>query len=102
MIGVPTVAVKLVTLVLSLTVAYLAFYAYQRSEQSPMFHVSVGFVFIGLGAICEGLIYAVLNTSLFSAALVQAVLVSLGMGFILRSVTLGPDAPEYGRGGGAR
>lgn len=90
MIGLPTALLKLGTLVLSLTVAYLAFHAYQRSGVSPMLYVSVGFVFIGVGAICEGLIYSVLDTSLFSAALVQAALVSLGMVLILRSIVAGP------------
>lgn len=91
MTSVPVVAVKLIALLLSLSVAYLAFYAYRRSEHAPMIYVSVGFVFIGVGAICEGLILDVLGTSLFSAALVQAVLVSAGMVLILRSITLGPD-----------
>lgn len=90
MIGLPFVLLKLGTLALSLTVAYLAFHAYQRNEVSPMLYVSVGFVFIGVGAICEGLIYSVLNTSLLSAALVQAALVSLGMVLILRSIVAGP------------
>ncbi|WP_254538448.1 DUF7521 family protein [Halomarina litorea] len=91
MIGPLTAFIKLVTLLLSLSVAYLAFYAYRRSELFPMVYVSVGFVFIGVGAICEGLIYGVLGTSLFSAALVQAVLVSSGMALILRSIMLSPD-----------
>jgi len=91
MIGVPVVAVKLIALSLSLSVAYLAFYAYRRSESNPMFYVSVGFVFIGVGAICEGVILDVLDTSMFSAALVQATLVSVGMLLILRSLVLGPD-----------
>ena len=91
MTSVPILAVKLVALLLSLSVAYLAFYAYRRSESAPMVYVSVGFVFIGVGAICEGLILSVLETSLFSAALIQALLVSLGMVLILRSITLGPQ-----------
>ncbi|OTF01752.1 hypothetical protein [Halorubrum sp. SD683] len=91
MTTVPIVAVKLIALLLSLTVAYLAFYAYRRSESAPMIYVSVGFVFIGVGAICEGLILSVLEMSMFSAALVQALLVSLGMVLILRSITLGPQ-----------
>ncbi|MFC7164587.1 DUF7521 family protein [Halospeciosus flavus] len=86
MISPSIVVVKLITLFLSLLVAYLAFYAYKRSESHPMLYVSVGFVFIGVGAICEGLVYSVLGTSLFSAALIQAVLVSFGMVLILRSV----------------
>ncbi|MBX0297611.1 DUF7521 family protein [Haloarcula nitratireducens] len=91
MISLPIIAVKLITLLLSLSVAYLAFYAYQRSDSSPMFYVAVGFIFIGVGAICEGLVYRMLGTSLFSAAVVQAVLVSFGMLLILRSILAGPE-----------
>lgn len=88
MIGIPIVLTKLVTLLFSLSVAYLAFHAYRRNDMYPMVYVSIGFVLIGTGAVCEGLIYSVLNASLFSASLVQAVLVSLGMICILRSITL--------------
>ena len=91
MISIPIILIKLIALLLSLSVAYLAFYAYRRSESSPMFYVSVGFVFIGVGAICEGLILTALDTSMFSAALVQVILVSLGMILILRSITLDSD-----------
>lgn len=81
----------MIALSLSLSVAYLAFYAHRRSESSPMFYVSIGFVFIGIGAICEGIILNTFNTSLLSAALVQAVLVSVGMLLILRSIMLDPE-----------
>ena len=91
MISTSIVAVKLVALLLSLSVAYLAFYAYRQSESDPMFYVSVGFVFIGIGAICEGLILNTFNTSMFSAALIQATLVSVGMLLILRSLTLNSE-----------
>jgi hypothetical protein len=91
MISLPIVAVKLITLLLSLSVAYIAFHAYKRSESYPMVYVSVGFVFIGVGAICEGLVYDILGTTRFSAALVQAVLVSFGMVLILRSIVVGPN-----------
>ena len=91
MISIPIVAVKLLALLLSLSVSYLAFYAYRRSESDPMFYVSVGFVFIGIGAICEGVILKTFDTSLFSAALVQAILVSVGMLLILRSVMFDPE-----------
>lgn len=94
MIGLPVIGIKLVTLVLSFAVAYLAFYAYRRNGISPLLYVAVGFIFIGVGAICEGLIYSLLGTSLFSAALVQAVLVSAGMLLILRSIMLGPEQQD--------
>lgn len=91
MIAPPFLIVKLITLVLSLVVAYLAYHGYQRSESNPMLYVSVGFVFIGIGAICEGLIYRTFNTSLMSAALIQAFIVSSGMLFILASLVLGTE-----------
>nr|WP_158059658.1 hypothetical protein [Halorussus halophilus] len=84
----PIVVVKLITLVLSLGVAYLAYHGYRRSESKPMLYVAFGFVFIGTGAVCEGVIYAVFDTSLSAAAFIQAVIVSSGMLFILASLKL--------------
>ncbi|WP_126664589.1 DUF7521 family protein [Haloterrigena salifodinae] len=78
---------KLITFVLSLVVAYLAYHGYRRSGQTPMLYVSSGFVFIGAGAICEGLIYQLFGTTIASAALVQAVIVSSGMVLVLISLT---------------
>lgn len=78
---------KLITLVLSLLVAYLAYHGYRRSGETPMLYVSGGFIFIGAGAICEGLIYHVFGTTIASAALVQAVIVSSGMILVLLSLT---------------
>jgi len=87
MIETPVVAAKLITLGLSLVVAYLAYQGYRRNEREPMLYVSVGFVFIGAGAICEGLIHLALGASLVSAGLIQAAIVSSGMVFILVSLT---------------
>lgn len=83
----PFVIAKLITLVLSLLVAYLAYHGYRRNDRTPMLYVAVGFVFIGAGAICEGLIYLVFGTTIVSAALVQAAVVSSGMLLILASLT---------------
>ncbi|TYL37393.1 hypothetical protein CV102_17415 [Natronococcus pandeyae] len=77
---------KLITLVLSLVVAYLAYHGYRRSGQTPMLYVSGGFVFIGVGAICEGLIYQVFGTTIASAALVQGIIVSSGMVLVILSL----------------
>ncbi|RLM54102.1 hypothetical protein DVK02_11805 [Halobellus sp. Atlit-31R] len=91
MIDPPILGVKLVTLVLSLLVAYLAYHGYKRSANSPMLYVAVGFVFIGVGAVCESLIYQTFDTSLRSAAFAQSVIVSSGMLFVLASLTFGSD-----------
>ena len=83
----PFVIAKLITLALSLLVAYLAYHGYRRNDNTSMLYVAVGFVFIGAGAICEGLIYLVFGTTIVSAALVQAAVVSSGMVLILASLT---------------
>ncbi|MFC4249020.1 hypothetical protein ACFOZ7_19165 [Natribaculum luteum] len=86
MIQPPLAIAKLITLALSLAVAYLAYHGYRRNGSEPMLYVSVGFVFIGAGAICEGLIYLVFDTSIESAGLIQALLVSSGMLLVLASL----------------
>nr|WP_246279757.1 hypothetical protein [Natronomonas salina] len=78
---------KLFTFALSLVVAYLAYHGYRRSGSEPMLYVAAGFVFIGGGAICEGLIYTLFGTSILSAGLIQAVIVSTGMILMLISLT---------------
>ncbi|WP_276256451.1 DUF7521 family protein [Halomontanus rarus] len=83
----PFVLAKLITLALSLTVAYLAYHGYRRNGREPMLYVSAGFVFIGAGAICEGLIYMIFGTSIVSAGLIQAAIVSSGMILVLLSLT---------------
>nr|WP_254769423.1 hypothetical protein [Salinilacihabitans rarus] len=83
----PLVVAKLITLALSLVVAYLAFHAYRRHGREPMLYVSAGFVLIGAGAICEGLIYLVFGTSILSAGLIQAAIVSSGLVLVLVSLT---------------
>jgi hypothetical protein len=77
---------KLVVVVLSLTIAYLAYHGYRRSGDEPMLYVSGGFVFIGVGAICEGMLYDLAGISISSAGLVQATLVSVGMLLVLASL----------------
>lgn len=86
MIETPVLVAKSLTLVLSLVVAALAYHGYRRSGQAAMAYVSVGFVFIGAGAICEGLIHLAFDTSLASAGLIQAAIVSCGMLFVLLSL----------------
>jgi hypothetical protein len=89
MIELPFIAVKLVTLALSLVVAYLAYHGYRRSGREPMLYVAAGFVFIGVGAVCEGLVYRLFGTTFLSAALVQTTIVSSGLLLVLASLRLG-------------
>lgn len=92
MIETPLVLAKLVTFTLSLLVAYLAYHGYRRTGNEPMLYVASGFVFIGAGAICEGLIYVFFGTSIISAGLIQAVIVSTGMILVIISLTKSPQS----------
>lgn len=80
---------KLVVLALSLTIAYIAYHGYRRSGNEPMLYVSGGFVFIGTGAICEGMLYDLAGVSISAAGLVQAGLVSVGLTLVLVSLRTG-------------
>jgi hypothetical protein len=83
-----TYGAKFVVLALSLTIAYLAFHGYRRNGSAPMLYVSSGFVFIGTGTVCQGMLYDLADVSLSSAGLVQACLVSIGMMLVLASLRL--------------
>ncbi|TYL40726.1 hypothetical protein CV102_02660 [Natronococcus pandeyae] len=80
---------KLVVLALSLSIAYLAYHGYRRNGNEPMLYVSGGFVFIGTGAICEGMLYALGGVSISAAGVVQAGLVSIGLTLVLVSLRKG-------------
>lgn len=88
--GLAAYGAKLVVLALSLTIAYLAYHGYRQSGSEPMLYVSGGFVLIGTGAICEGMLYDLAGVSISAAGLVQAALVSTGMVLILLSLRSGP------------
>lgn len=80
---------KLVAFALSLTVAYLAYHGYRRNGSEPMLYVSGGFVFIGTGAVCEGMLYGLAGVSISAAGVVQAGLVSIGLTLVLVSLRKG-------------
>ncbi|WP_425499149.1 DUF7521 family protein [Natronosalvus rutilus] len=86
MIGPSLVAAKLITFVLGLAVALLAYHGYRRNQSQPMLYVSAGFVFIAGGAICEGLIYHTFGFSILSAGLIQSAIVSSGLVLVLVSL----------------
>lgn len=77
---------KLLTMGFGLTVAYAAFRGYDRYQNVPLLYVSVGFVFISLGAGLEGLLFEFTPLSLYYATLVNTVFVALGIACVLYSI----------------
>lgn len=80
------VIAKLITVGLGLLIAYQAYRGYQRHGNTPLRYVAIGFVFISIGAVVEGVLYDVVGLSIFLAGTIQTTLVAIGMLVILYSL----------------
>lgn len=90
------VIAKLITIGLGLLIAFQAYKGYRVHGSEPMLHVAIGFVFISVGAVLEGLLFDVLGWTIFLAGAVQTGLVAVGMLVILYSL-YGNTAVSGGR-----
>lgn len=92
------IVAKLVTMGLGLLIAYQAFRGYQEHGSSPMLYVAIGFLFISVGAIIEGILLDVVGLDIFVAGTVQTAIVAVGMLVILYSLyaTFDEGSPEDG------
>lgn len=80
------VFLKLVTLLLGLVVATVAFRASRRHRSRPLLCVSIGFVFISVGAGLEGMLFHFTTVSLYQASLVHTGFMAVGIGWVLYSI----------------
>ena len=80
------VIAKVITIGLGFLIAFQAYKGYRVHGSEPMLHVAVGFVFISVGAVLEGVLFDVLGWSIFLAGAVQTGLVAIGMLVILYSL----------------
>lgn len=80
------VVAKLITMGLGFLIAYQAYQGYRIHNSEPMLYVAVGFLFISVGAIVEGLLFDVVGVSIFVAGTVQTTIVAIGMLVILYSL----------------
>jgi len=91
------VIAKIFTAVLGIAIAYQAYRGYRRTDSAPLRYVAVGFVFISIGAVLEGILFDVVGLSIFDAGTIQTAVVALGMLFILYALYGGNrelDRPE--------
>lgn len=77
---------KLITVILGFTIAYQAYQSYRRFNGKPMLYVAIGFIFISVGAIIEGVLYEFDVLSIYQASAIQTGIVALGMLFVLYSL----------------
>lgn len=77
------VIAKIATATLGVAIASQAYRGYRRTGSEPLRYVAVGFVFISVGAVLEGVLFDVIGLSIFDAGAVQTMIVAVGMLFIL-------------------
>lgn len=80
------VIAKLVTVGLGLLITKQAYRGYRAYGSEPMLYVAVGFLFISVGSVIEGLLFDVVGLSIFLAGTIQTSLVAIGMLVILYSL----------------
>jgi hypothetical protein len=80
------VIAKLITVGLGLLITYQAYNGYRVHGSEPMLYVAIGFLFISVGAVIEGVLFDVLNLSIFLAGTIQTAIVAIGMLGILYSL----------------
>jgi hypothetical protein len=80
------VIAKVVTVGLGLLITYQAFRGYSVHGSEPMLYVAIGFLFISVGSVIEGILFDVVELSLFVAGTVQTSIVAVGMLVVLYSL----------------
>ena len=80
------VIAKLITVGLGLLITRQAYRGYRVHGSEPMLYVAIGFLFISVGAVIEGVLFDVLGLSIFMAGTIQTAVVAAGMIIILYSL----------------
>jgi hypothetical protein len=80
------VIAKLVTVGLGLLISYQAFKGYRSYGSEPMLYVAIGFLFISVGSVIEGVLFDVFDLSIFLSGTIQTGIVAVGMVVILYSL----------------
>lgn len=78
MVHLELVIATLVTMGLGFLIAHRAYRGYGVYGSEPMLYVGIGFVFISVGAIIEGLLFDVLGVSIFLSGTVATAIVAVG------------------------
>lgn len=77
------VIAKLFTTALAVVIAYQAYRGYKRHRTPMLLYVAVGFALVGLGGLLEGVLFEVIQVSIFEAGVVAALVTAVGMLSIL-------------------
>jgi hypothetical protein len=80
------VVLKTLTLVLGLTITYLAYKAYRRTDSSALRSLTIGFGLITLGALLAGVADQIIGLQTDFALVVESSLTAVGFGVIVYSL----------------
>ncbi len=80
------VIAKLFTVGLGILIAAKAYKGYRQYGSEPMRYVAIGFLFISVGSVIEGILFEAVGLSIFVAGTIQTTVVAIGMGIVLYSL----------------
>lgn len=80
------VAAKVIVVLLGVLIAAQGYRGYRRNNRPELLYVAWGFLLLSLGSILEGVFYDILNWPLFTAGMIQSIIVAIGLLFILYSL----------------
>lgn len=93
----PLIFGKLVVLTVGFFIAFQAYRGYVRHGSVAMRYLSVGFAFISVGTVVEGLLFEFTGLNIFLAGVIQTIISALGMLIILYSLYgdhIAPSEPD--------
>lgn len=82
----PLIAAKLIVMLVGLFISYQAYLGYTRHGSTAMLYLAVGFAFISVGSMIEGLLFELLEVDIFIAGTVQTLITAIGMLVVLYSL----------------
>jgi len=77
---------KVVALLLGAFIVYLAYVGYRRNASKPLLYAALGFAFITLGTVVEGVLYVVLGAELLAATAAGTLVTIFGFVTVIYSI----------------
>lgn len=77
---------RTVVLVLGLSIAYLSYRAYQRTNLPYLRNAAIGFAVVAFGVFLEGILYELVGWDLVTVHIIESVIVAIGFAILLISL----------------
>ena len=77
---------RTLVLLLGLSISYLSFRAYQRTNEPYLRNAAIGFAFVAFGVFLEGVFFELLEWDLVTVHIIESLVVAVGLAIILFSL----------------